>query len=139
MVFRRAVMARLQYAVGSLCVNFNYGTLREFMRHFAYFTGIAVEFGRSRSGTCWAPRMYAWSTAYFSRARYRAANRLSDATRRRDVKELGLSRSRALNISEETTPEETFSSRFARLKSSVLRLRYISRSFSIDRRTRSVA
>lgn len=57
-MFRRAVMTRLQYALGPLCVNFNYGTPREFMRHFAYFTGVAVEFGRSRSGTCWAPRMY---------------------------------------------------------------------------------
>lgn len=58
-VLRCAVMVRLQCAVGPLCVNFNYGTPCEFMRHFAYFTGVAVEFGRSRSGTCRAPRMYA--------------------------------------------------------------------------------
>lgn len=33
-----------------LCVNFNYGTLCEFMHHFAYFTGVTVEeFGSSRS------------------------------------------------------------------------------------------
>lgn len=56
---RRVVMVRLQYTVGPLCVNFNYGTPCEFMRHFAYFTGVAVEFGRSRSGTYRAPRMCA--------------------------------------------------------------------------------
>ena len=50
--FGRAVIVRLQYAVGPLCVNFNYGTSCEFIRHFAYFTGVTVEFGRSRSRTC---------------------------------------------------------------------------------------
>jgi len=57
-VFWRVVMVRLQYALGPLCVNFNYETPCEFMRHFAYFTGVAVEFGRFRSGTYRAPRMY---------------------------------------------------------------------------------
>lgn len=76
----RPVIVRT-YSPALLCVNFNYGTLCEFMHHFAYFHGVTgvEEFGSSlalKNVLECTRQMHTVDDIFYSRARYHAANRL---------------------------------------------------------------